>query len=124
MSLPPDSTLLLRLRAARREELAQTLPASLPDGLGADEHRVSLTRVHDDVSTVLVRIDAAEAAMRPVLRAWAQDPARGGAHLLPPEGDAAGLAHGVPPTATSPWPTLELEEQLPDTLRPGHEGTP
>ena len=123
MNLPPDPALLQRLRAARRAELAQATPPAPLGGAGLDEHKAALTQVHDDVRTVLVRIDAAEAAMRPVLQAWATDPARGGAHLL--ARDASDVTDGgsapdtVPALPTTPWAASTLDEQLPDTVRPG-----
>ena len=114
-----------RLREVRRAELERSLPAGPSAGADADEHRSSLTQVHDDVRSELVRIDAAEAAMRPVLQAWSRDPARGGAHLLAQEGhedDPASTA--VFAQATAPWPTAPVDEQLPDTVMPGPTDTP
>lgn len=123
--LGPDPDLLHRLRAVRRQELASTARQALPKPTeGPEEHRASLTQVHDDVRTVLNRIDAAEAAMRPVLHAWAQDPARGGAHLLVHEGEEP---PGLQETLTMPtaeWPSPPQDELLPDTLRPADEPPP
>lgn len=101
---PGPSELRRRLRAARTRELAAATPEGSVGLPPADEHRVSLTQVHDNVLAVLARIDGAEDGMRPVLRAWAYDPARRGAHLL---GDAHAesatlLADEPQPTVT--WP--------------------
>lgn len=120
MNLPHHAALLQRLRAARRAELEQGLPHTVAAGLEPEEHRSSLTQVHDEVRTVLVRIDAAEAAMRPILQLWASDPARGGAHLLAPDDEAWGTAaDSALPGPTTPWPASASDEDLPDTLRPG-----
>lgn len=118
----PDPDLLHRLRAVRRQELASTaLPHSHS---GAEEHRASLTQVHDEVRTVLNRIDAAEAAMRTVLQAWDSDPARGGAHLLEQEGEEPPALHETLTIPTAEWPVQPQDELLPDTVRPPNDPSP
>ncbi len=121
MDTPPPAPIdwRQRLRETRRRELAP----SEPSGRGLptpDEHRVSLTQVHDSVLGVLARIDAAEDAMRSVLRAWAQDPARGGAHLLGGASEAPAAAPDeTPPTVT--WPASPAADpDLAHTIRMPH----
>jgi hypothetical protein len=110
-----------RLRAARRQELAHGASGA-PSAPNGDDHRISLTVVHDSVLATLAKIDAAEDAMRSVLRAWSQDPARGGAHLLgsEPEGPTSIPGSEAPTQETDDAITLNVAhtgplELLPDT---------
>lgn len=79
-----QSDILRLLKVARRAELAhlrrhhQALQWS-PSGA---DHAASATVVLPDAESVMARVDAAEEAMRSVLKGWQDDPARGGAHLL------------------------------------------
>lgn len=142
--LPDHADWALRLRAARRQELTLGV-SSAPTVPTGDDHRISLTVVHDSVLATLAKIDAAEDAMRSVLRVWSQDPARGGAHLLGPERDGATrvreddaptlgtaetMATGTPtaafehPSDTLPTATATPSDGLPDTVRlPTDAGT-
>lgn len=114
--MPPDPDLLQRLRAARQAELLGDAGQAVPGPLPLETHRVSLTRVHDDLRTVLGRIDAAEAAMRPVLQRWALDPARGGAHLLAAEGQGEDDLRETLGLQTAGLPPGPDDGQLPDTI--------
>ncbi len=111
--LPHPDDWAQRLRAARRQELAHGASVA-PSTSNGDDHRISLTVVHDSVLATLARIDAAEDAMRTVLRAWSQDPARGGAHLLGSEPEGATRIPGDEP------PTLGTDDVI--TLNVAHTG--
>jgi hypothetical protein len=138
--LPYPADWAQRLREARRRELTRGA-SSAPAGPTEDDHRVSLTVVHDSVLATLAKIDAAEDAMRSVLRAWYQDPARGGAHLLVPEregvtrahedeaptsGTAATVTHGAAfeyPADAQTTATHGPSDDLPDTVRLPTDGS-
>ena len=114
--MPLDPDLLQHLRSLRQRELVGSSKPGAMGALGDDDHRASLTQVHDDLRTVLGRIDAAEAGMRAVLHAWALDPARGGAHLLDAEGDSADDLHETPSLPTGELRPHAEAQELPDTV--------
>lgn len=124
MNTPPlDPELLRRLRAHRLREMERLTRERVeaPSRSEPEQALASATRIHDDPATVMARIDAAEQAMRSVLQAWEADPARLGAHLLPP-GDApiASARRATLPAALDPIPA---PDDLPDT-EPSHAPSP
>lgn len=113
-----EDGLLQRLREARRREMralgAERDSPSHPPQAG--EPLASAVRIHDSAQAVLARIDAAEHAMRLVLRAWETDPARRGAHLLPPGSEDAGAESEPEATAQPTWPADPAATMLPATV--------
>ena len=124
----PDEVLQV-LRAERKREFdglfqdRWPVPGQVSVEAEGGEPLASAARIHDQAQTVLARIDAAEAAMRPVLLAWERDPARRGAHLL--AGDTEALAdepalqdppHDPKGYAQPTVPAGALKADLPDTV--------
>lgn len=124
MARSPLDEALQVLRAARRRELDALFQDGWPTAARGEspmeQPLASAARVHDDATAVLARIDAAEQSMRPVLQAWARDPARRGAHLLQTgrdDHDSEPERHpAFDPTSEPTIPAGSQAPDLPDTI--------